>query len=353
MHPFVALMRTVLHRLHELPRPVALRRDHGARLRRAHQRHGPRAARRPTPDRSTDAVRAWRPASASSCTTSCSTATGSACTSASTPRCPAATGPRWRAGAASASTSGTARRLTENYVEQDYVAMQAQLATRRTAPARTLPTSTRGRPPKPVAADAGAEARRPGVARPRRPHRRRRASRSTTCAPARPTSRCSTSSRVTVNDLFSAGTSVPFHVTMHGTYRGGLGAALDDQVGSPASLTVVGIATRRRRRRSTTLDAITGRMQMTSELTGSTRSRVTAIAMGTRPDVDILDPRVPRRGPAPRVPVDARARAGVPGPQRDLVRHPHGARPRRRAARRRPSSRARATGRSGRRPRRR
>src|SRR5690606_31756589 len=47
---------------------------------------------------------------------------------------------------------------------------------------------------------------------------------------------------VTVNDLFSAGPVVPFHVTFHGAYRGGLGGELDGHVGSPADLTVVGIA---------------------------------------------------------------------------------------------------------------
>jgi hypothetical protein len=47
---------------------------------------------------------------------------------------------------------------------------------------------------------------------------------------------------VTVNDLFSAGPEVPFHVTIRGTYRGGLGDGARDHVGEPASLHVAGIA---------------------------------------------------------------------------------------------------------------
>jgi hypothetical protein len=47
---------------------------------------------------------------------------------------------------------------------------------------------------------------------------------------------------VLVNDLFSAGADVPFHVTIRGSYRGGLGAGTEEHVGKSATLHVAGIA---------------------------------------------------------------------------------------------------------------
>jgi hypothetical protein len=70
---------------------------------------------------------------------------------------------------------------------------------------------------------------------------------------------------VAVNDLFSAGRSVPFHVTMNGRYRGGLGAGFERHVGAPAALDVVGIA-RVDGGVVGHLDAITGRRRLAGEL---------------------------------------------------------------------------------------
>jgi hypothetical protein len=47
---------------------------------------------------------------------------------------------------------------------------------------------------------------------------------------------------VTVNDLFSAGTRVAFHVTMHGPYAGGVDGVADGRAGHPVDLNVAGVA---------------------------------------------------------------------------------------------------------------
>jgi hypothetical protein len=161
-------------------------------------------------------------------------------------------------------------RLTENHVEQDYVAMQAQLASGEPHPL-TPPHLDPWTTTEAIDADGGAEAFvRAWIDRGDLTDARRfEIDDMRTGATYEPMIDVES---VTVNDLFSAGPSVPFHVTMHGTYRGGLGVALDDQAGSPAALTVVGIA-RVVDGSVDQLDAITGRMQLTSELTGSTRSR--------------------------------------------------------------------------------
>ena len=74
---------------------------------------------------------------------------------------------------------------------------------------------------------------------------------------------------MTVNDLFSAGSSVPFHVTWKGTYRGGLGDELAGYVGDAIVFTAVGIA-EVANGRVEAVDAITGRLQVVMELTGVT-----------------------------------------------------------------------------------
>lgn len=157
------------------------------------------------------------------------------------------------------------RRLTENYVEQDYLAVQEQVATGR--PHQLIPphidpwTTTEAIP-----ADAAAEAvvrswidrgdltdaavieiddMRTGV-----PYR----------APIEVTS-------VTVNDLFSAGSSVPFHVTVEGTYNGALGDGHAERIGDPAALNVVGIA-RVDEGRIARLDAVTTRLQLIEGFSG-------------------------------------------------------------------------------------
>lgn len=49
--------------------------------------------------------------------------------------------------------------------------------------------------------------------------------------------------RVTIDDLFSAGSRVAFHVTLHGPYRGGLPGVDDATIGTPVDLHVAGVAT--------------------------------------------------------------------------------------------------------------
>ena len=48
---------------------------------------------------------------------------------------------------------------------------------------------------------------------------------------------------VRVDDIFSAGPKVPFHVTLSGTYRGGLGDEYAEYVGGETTMSVAGIAT--------------------------------------------------------------------------------------------------------------
>ena len=48
--------------------------------------------------------------------------------------------------------------------------------------------------------------------------------------------------RVTINDLFSAGSRVAFHVTLHGPYAGGLAGVDETATGTPVDLHVAGVA---------------------------------------------------------------------------------------------------------------
>lgn len=48
---------------------------------------------------------------------------------------------------------------------------------------------------------------------------------------------------VTINDLFSAGPRVAFHITLHGAYTGGLAGLDRTRVGRPVELHVAGVAT--------------------------------------------------------------------------------------------------------------
>ena len=158
------------------------------------------------------------------------------------------------------------RRLTENYVEQDYVAMQAQLASGTPHPLN---------PPhidpwvwtEPVAPDPSAEevvrtwldkGELAAVDRYEIDDTR-------TGAVYEP---LLDTESVTVNDLFSAGTSVPFHVTINGPYRGGLGDAVTEHVGKPASLHVAGIA-RVAGGAVDSLEAVTARLATAGQLLGT------------------------------------------------------------------------------------
>jgi hypothetical protein len=75
---------------------------------------------------------------------------------------------------------------------------------------------------------------------------------------------------VSVTDLFSAGTRVPFHITARGPYRGGVDDVPNDCIGQDATLNVAGIA---EIDRSGTGDiaevyAVTTRMTVRSQFTG-------------------------------------------------------------------------------------
>ncbi|HEY9304131.1 MAG TPA: hypothetical protein VIO95_07555, partial [Mycobacterium sp.] len=72
---------------------------------------------------------------------------------------------------------------------------------------------------------------------------------------------------VVVNDLFSAGADVPFHVTIRGPYRGGLGAGTEEHLGKPAALHVAGIACVDDGAVAS-VKAVTARLQTRTELTG-------------------------------------------------------------------------------------
>lgn len=157
------------------------------------------------------------------------------------------------------------RRLTENHVEQDYFALQAQTASGRPhplIPPHIDPWTTT----EPVPADATAEdvvrawleAADLGAAASLHVDDTR------TGAAYEPVLDVET---VTCNDLFSAGPSVPFHVTWSGTYRGGLGDDLVAHVGEPATMNVAGIA-RLRDGAVDHVDAVTTRLQVASTLAG-------------------------------------------------------------------------------------
>ena len=243
MHPFVAPDADLLHRLHQLPRPVALRRDHGARLRVHIDGLDARRARRPyapavtTPLRGVPGPRpAWS-------TSSCSTATACACASASTARCSGHDGqPR---GVARHRPLQVERHPPHRELRRAGLPrpMHAQLATGvpdpleaaaprpvdgdRTGAPRTPPC--RGRPPAGLAA-GDLDAARRGRRRRQRRHRRGGARRR-----RRATSRSTTSSRPV--------RASPFHVTLHGRVRGRARRRRPGRhVGRPASLAVAGVA---------------------------------------------------------------------------------------------------------------
>jgi len=156
-------------------------------------------------------------------------------------------------------------RLTENYVEQDYQALQAQTASGQPHPLTSPhldPWTTEA-----VAADAEAEvAVRAWLDRGDLTDvTSYQIDDTRTGATYEPVLEVAS---MTVNDLFSAGSSVPFHVTYTGTYRGGLGENVAERLGAPASLSVVGIA-RVADGTVSRLDAVTTRLQAAGELTGN------------------------------------------------------------------------------------
>jgi hypothetical protein len=156
------------------------------------------------------------------------------------------------------------RRLTENYVEQDYRAMRTQLASGEAHPL-TPPHLDPWVTTEPVPADPAAEE----VVRAWLGEGDLAAAEAVeiddgrTGAAYEPLLEVES---VVVNDLFSAGATVPFHVTQTGTYRGGLGPKYDDNAGSTASLNAVGIA-RVVDGRVARVDAVTTRQLVADQLT--------------------------------------------------------------------------------------
>lgn len=75
-------------------------------------------------------------------------------------------------------------------------------------------------------------------------------------------------SDVVIDDVFSAGRTVPFHVTLHGRYRGGLGDQYDDHIGEATAMGVSGIA-RVDGSVVVSVEAVTCRVQAIGGLTGT------------------------------------------------------------------------------------
>ena len=157
------------------------------------------------------------------------------------------------------------QRLVENWVEQDYFAMQRQMRTGTPDPLK---------PPhldpwvwtEPVPADDSAtttvrkwidggdltaadrveiDDTRAGL----------------------PYEPCLEIDEIVVDDIFSAGATVPFHVTYHGRYRGGLGDQYAELVGQKTTMGVAGIA-RVENGAVDEVDAVTCKVQAIGGLTG-------------------------------------------------------------------------------------
>jgi hypothetical protein len=163
------------------------------------------------------------------------------------------------------------RRLTENFVEQDYFAMQQQLATGVPHPLKP-PHLDPWMTTEAAAPDEGAEQVVRGWLA-KGDLAAAQAVEIDDSRTGRPYEPVLDVEVVTVDDLFSAGSSVPFHVTLQGRYRGALGAAFDIHVGQPARLDAAGIA-RVAGGAVTAVDLVTTRLVAASDLTGSSLLRL-------------------------------------------------------------------------------
>jgi len=130
--------------------------------------------------------------------------------------------------------------LLENYVEQDFLAQEVQLAGADPAPLEPPHhdpwVSTRAEPPDPAAEavvrawlDKGDLHDAPGVVI------------DGSWYEAQPPTPVEVEA-VVVNDLFSAGDRVGFHVSQRGAYRGGLRGVTDSRIGAETTLRCVGLA---------------------------------------------------------------------------------------------------------------
>jgi hypothetical protein len=131
------------------------------------------------------------------------------------------------------------KQLLENFVEQDFLAQEEQLATGVPAPLETPHldpwVATRAEAPDPQAEAAA----RAWLAR---GDLRAAASAIVDGSWYAPQAPPLDVEKVEVNDLFSAGARVAFHVTQHGCYRGGVRGAEPSWTGRAASLRCVGLA---------------------------------------------------------------------------------------------------------------
>jgi len=132
------------------------------------------------------------------------------------------------------------RRLTENYVEQDYLARFDQLNSGRPHPLEPLhldPWFIGALPPNPPAEEIVRSWLQRGDLRD--------AAKATIDDSGVPNSTPQprlTSIKTEVNDLFSAGDRVPFHITQHGKYVSGIDGLKAEHIGREATLYVAGVA---------------------------------------------------------------------------------------------------------------
>jgi len=154
------------------------------------------------------------------------------------------------------------KRLTENYVEQDYLSAHRQLATgvpHELDPIHLDPWV--GTDAVPPSADAEDTVRTWLAKGDLTDAGRHRIDDSLTDGPVIDLH------EVTVVDLFSAGDRVPFHIVARGPYRGGVDDVPDDHVGEHATLNIAGIATVDGGDIAD-LHAVTTRMTVRSQFTG-------------------------------------------------------------------------------------
>lgn len=158
------------------------------------------------------------------------------------------------------------RRLTENFVEQDFFAQHRQLDTGR-PDALEAPHLDPWMATEIVPADQDAEdAVRAWLARGDLADADAVAIDDAT--PDRGSGLCVTPSDVALNDLFSAGRRVAFHVTVTGNYRGGLDGVPDEHLGSSVSIHVAGLAAVASDGAIGDVRAVTTRQGVASQLTG-------------------------------------------------------------------------------------
>ncbi len=157
-------------------------------------------------------------------------------------------------------------RLLENWVEQDYFALQRQVATGVPDPLMP-PHIDPWMSTEPVAADASAES----IVRAWLDKGDLADAAEVDIDDARIGATYEALldvDEVVVDDIFSAGPSVPFHVTLTGAYRGGLGHAYDEHRGKRATMGVSGIA-RVDDGTVAAVEAVTCRVQAIGSLTGT------------------------------------------------------------------------------------